>query len=1490
MKTLRRFIKSLMLTALVSANLVGQNKPNTEVKPTQNINLISPPGVYNNGHYINYIRSYDVLKPGLTESSILSSGQSPSNVLMTTQFMDGLGRHIQTVNRKASPDGLSDVVQAITYDQFGRIMQTYLPYKAVGNDGIFRIDPFAEQDSFYDAHFNGDEDVYYELTEFENSPLNRVTKQFAAGNSWAAGNSEGIRYEWRTNITTDGVRIWTVIGSNNPSTLAEYNAGSLMVNITIDEENNHVKEFTDKLGRVILKQVQKGTSTNNGHSDWLNTYYIYDNRGNLRYVLPPRAVELISGSWSWNATDMNELIFKYTYDGRNRMISKEVPGGGLVEMVYDNLDRLVASRDAEMEANDNWSFTKYDPLGRPVITGLYANSSSRTSIQSTVDNWNNDPFVRKEAPVTTGAVEGINITVSSHVSGTTLYKVKTGGVINFLPGFDSGTEEFETEFAQSLSHEYTHYQGYYDATFPVMDSNVEVLSVSYFDDYDFTSQTYDDSKEIEFYTTSAQQTLYNFVDPEDNVDVTGMATGSKVKVLGTTDQWLTTVMFYDDRGRVIQSQSDNHVNGLDISTTQYDFSGKVLNTYTVHNNPNASANSQTSIAKRFTYDASGTGRLLSIQEKLNGGSYKTIVTNTYNDLGQLESKTLGNPSSPLETLNYAYNVRGWLEGINEDYVTNGTGGHYFGMDLSYDFGFDVNQLNGNIAGVKWRSASSGDQRAYGFDYDASNRLTKADYSQGISWINTESDFSTNYSYDANGNITSLLRKGVVAGTIKIIDQLTYEYLNGNKSNQLAFVSDAAGALGEQGDLGQGDFVDGNTSGNDYTYDANGNMTQDKNKDILGNGDITYNHLNLPERIEFSNNSGKTIEYVYDAAGIKLRKKVSNSGVISTTDYVGGFIYENNQLQHFAHEEGRVRKNYQGNLVYDYFVKDHLGNTRMTLTEDQDVTIYRATMETDTKPDGINLQAFEESIFLNLSNTREDNNSTENTTAIEGITNDETVRLNASQTNRKIGPGKLLSVSAGDQIDIVVQSYHAGSYTGDYENSATVIAAAAASIFGGASGGGTEQQAIYDLFTGFNSATAAVYVGSDGAASRPRAYLNVLILNQDFDYVDGGFVQTDQVSGFKELSISKSINQGGYVYVYLSNENDPSLNYNVYFDDLDITHTKGAILQEDHYYPFGMNINALSSTAPLSKPNQFKYNAGTELTEAFDFDIYETPFRGYDAQLGRFMQVDAMADVLSSITPYNFGYNNPIIFNDPTGLIGEDCPDGNCGSVTVYATERARKKAERKARKAARRSNSSEGSSTNGLSLSQMSILRDLRDSNNPIERGIYAQYKKNGIEGVRNVLSHSKTLSSSTDGYEDAIAHSQKYMSQIGQVVQRGVSGTILVAAAAPMLIEALPALMEGTIASSSTIANGARTAYQATNSTLLRKSAELVVRNKSWLNKGNWWRLGKGWNPTIGARNIRLAWGSHPKYISRVPKLLRPLNKWLRKLGGGHKHFPKWK
>jgi len=188
------------------------------------------------------------------------------------------------------------------------------------------------------------------------------------------------------------------------------------------------------------------------------------------------------------------------------------------------------------------------------------------------------------------------------------------------------------------------------------------------------------------------------------------------------------------------------------------------------------------------------------------------------------------------------------------------------------------------------------------------------------------------SYDKNGNIKNLLRNGFVNDSSVITDNLTYNYAT--NSNVLEGVSDASNQAAG--------FNDGSTSGNDYTYDANGNMKTDANKQITS---ISYNHLNLPAEVGFENSNTKKITYSYDATGVKLKKVVTDGSTITTTDYAGNYTYKNDGLEFFNHVEGYVEPtdNPSRPFQYVYQFKDHLGNIRLSYSDDDNdghVDVYR----------------------------------------------------------------------------------------------------------------------------------------------------------------------------------------------------------------------------------------------------------------------------------------------------------------------------------------------------------------------------------------------------------------------------------------------------------------------------------------------------------------------------------------------------------------------
>jgi len=192
------------------------------------------------------------------------------------------------------------------------------------------------------------------------------------------------------------------------------------------------------------------------------------------------------------------------------------------------------------------------------------------------------------------------------------------------------------------------------------------------------------------------------------------------------------------------------------------------------------------------------------------------------------------------------------------------------------------QYNGNIANSTWRVRGK-DKQHYEYAYDDMNRLRSANYKaiDGNGNNYNIAGYNMAATYDLNGNINTMWRKGSTAENnmgfataFGVIDNMIYSYAN--NSNTLLKVSDSG--------LNTDGFKDGTNTGNDYTYDANGNLKTDANKNITN---ITYNHLNLPKVITFAN--GNTITWLYDAAGVKLQKQIFEATLSTTNthDYIGG---------------------------------------------------------------------------------------------------------------------------------------------------------------------------------------------------------------------------------------------------------------------------------------------------------------------------------------------------------------------------------------------------------------------------------------------------------------------------------------------------------------------------------------------------------------------------------------------------------------------------
>ena len=400
------------------------------------------------------------------------------------------------------------------------------------------------------------------------------------------------------------------------------------------------------------------------------------------------------------------------------------------------------------------------------------------------------------------------------------------------------------------------------------------------------------------------------------------------------------------------------------------------------------------------------------------------------------------------------------------------------------------------------------------------------------------------------------------------------------------------------------FKDGNTTGDDYAYDANGNMTEDKNKHITK---IEYNHLNLPTKIT---KGAESLSYKYDATGQKLEKQLFDLSTWTpttiTTQYAGNYIYENNTLKFFSHPEGYVEPTTSGfDYVYQY--KDHLGNIRLSYTEN-----------TNTQEEVIFSDGLEEAVDPNWNGW-------------DGSGNSWGHPISAFDSNFK------RTGNYSGFLDDADGNSHA---TSTHSNQWVAI--------------DIDEPTYY---------TVSAWVYLENVDNNFAGIWLFMKTNEETGYSTALSTASIRTKG-QWVKLEKS----ALVPAHIDKLNvriDNRYAGDVWFDDVKITKgntLRTEIVEENNYYPFGLKHkgynNVINGTHHL-----YGYNGKEDIDE---FGLNDSDFgaRSLMKDIARWRNIDPMAEAYVNTSPNVYALNNPIFFIDPDGMrvdvsgILEQDDDGN----------------------------------------------------------------------------------------------------------------------------------------------------------------------------------------------------------------------------------------
>jgi len=1145
---------------------------------------------------------------------------NPALASESITYFNGFGDVIQINQKGATIDG-KDLVQSNTYNIFGLNEKEYLSFKANQGNGNFVNNPETSCLSFYASQQNGiDLELKpFSVNSFSSNIEKKLISRIRSGNNWHIGDKKST-YEYTVNTSNDNILLWQINNTNQKPELVNsgssslsfipvtYSQGDLEKQTVTDEEGFLVESFFDFQGKLICEIKHNGQVK-------LETYYIYNRFGQLGAMFQPEGINKLRSN-GFNLLVPLDLIqeycFIYEYDERGRLISEKKPGSTATKNVYNNKDQLSFYYQGNQEnatPNRIWFQSRFDRQGRIIMKGI------------NLLNYNIDQNY-------------LQLFINTHPSSP------ENRILNF--------PYYTTDEYSSLAN------------------NFDPLQIFIFDDYSIQingTSKYEQNPQV----------IWPFLSNVNwDTKPIGKLTVQFDKVLDNSNVFLETVYYYDLRGRVIIESKKNIDGGWLVTQFNYAHDGKILNE-DIYITDGVLNQVKVSFKKEIEYYPNNLIKNIWVTDFEN--KKIKIVEHIYNGLNYLTRKRIHNKQGIpgfLQNIDYLYSATGELKKINNPNLLSDD---IFALEINRETSktnsgmTSIPRFDGQVSSVKWITTRDTVFRGFNYFYDGLKRISTAKYfgySQPVSSLQIpifENDWFENidFDYDYNGNIKQQQLKGLITSRpnlitpsqfhqIGVCDNLNYSYVG----NKLISVVDNAQITSDE----LNDFHDKNLSGvNDYSYDSEGKLIQDLNKNI---NEISYNELNFIKGFNWLN--GEKYSITYKANGEKIKSEYYNSlnALEMENHYLGpivlsrDMITSNLEFDTYFHEEGRIVNSKKENVInngasfnnqlqhqYDY--KDHLGYTRLTYVPKLINYDWFASFES---LDQTNDQVYPGDITNLTYNPNKprferwmENRSSED--SYEGLFSAKVTDFNGPKIDLFTQPGDTLEISAYAKTNGFVEppsitpSWILG-LIGVIPNQYTINESGNYSYTG-------PQLTINFIPIIFNIIN---FFNNNPDNSTPSGALIARSFDSSNNVINAYSIPVSN-QNWTELKVTYPILDEREVKVEVFLASRPG--NTTYYDNVSIQMKRNIpkIIQENHYTPFGLNIRGLEFVDGLDT-NHFQLFGGKELVLRNKLELNDFGARWLDPQLGRFLSVDPLAEGRPEMTPYHFVSNNPINRIDPDG--------------------------------------------------------------------------------------------------------------------------------------------------------------------------------------------------------------------------------------------------